>query len=299
MADEESAIEDIRKAFAQFQVENNQQQFQAIIDMAMEQLDLETGVPTIFEGEQQKQPETLGQSNIVVDSSNIIFRDRVKMFADKIIDPHITRYYNHNMQYHEDDLVKGDYKVDVSAVSALLERDTQVQSLFGLFQLKADPDVSVNTDWDKVVKLIFTNQKLDVLTSEEERKKRRELMAQQHGQGNPSLQIAQMRIQGDLEKEKMRIQAAEQEDMRKAQQAEREWGYRLQIEQMKKEMAIMELAQSSQMSIEKIKADLAKDSAKINLQRELSTSGNGKAEQVITPPSEPPQRAPDGRAFQE
>jgi hypothetical protein len=267
--------------------------------MAMELLDIETGVPSVFQGEQMKQPETLGQTNIMVDSANITFRSRVKLFADKVLDHHLTRYYDYNMQYHPDEEIKGDYKVDVTGVTALLERDIQTQSMFNLLKFKQDEDVYVNTNWDKLIRNLYQNQRLDVLNSEEERDKKRKAIQQSKSQGNPALEIAKLRANADLEKEKMRIAAQQQEDERRVLLTDKEWTYKLRIEEMKREVAIMELAQVKDLTIGEIKAKLATDAGKMNLQRELSTRGNGKAEQIIEPPSEPPQRAPVGEAFQQ
>ncbi len=299
---------DVRKLFGQFQVQSNQGDLQSIIDMALKFSDLETGLPTIFQGEAQKAPETLGATNIMVDSANIGVRQRVKLFDDHIIDPHITRYYDWNMQYNEDEDIKGDYQVDARGTGVLLERDTQAQTLLSLFQLKGDPDVNLRVDWDRVVKQLVAIERADVLKTDEEYEEAKQ--AQQQGQQEvpPQVQAAQIRVQADLQKaqldaqskiqeEELRLQRQREDNEFKAQEGALERQHKEGLAMLQKDIAMMELAESSKLSLEEIKASLAETSAKLNTQKEIAFN-NGSGPQVIKPAVEPPGRAPNGEAFQ-
>ena len=77
----------------------------------------------------------------------------------------------------------------------------------------------------------------------------------------------------------------------KAQQAEIDRQHEIQIKNMERDMKMMELSQSMQISIADIKAQLAQTAQKLNVQTQLS-------KQVLTPPSEPAGRAPNGQAYQ-
>lgn len=277
--------DDVRKAFAQFQVDANQGTYQAIIDMVLKFTDLETGIPAIFQGEAQKLPETLGATNIIVDSSNIGLRQRARIF-DSVIDSHITRYYHYNMQYHPDDKIKGDYQVDALGVRVLLERDQQTQDLVQLLQLKGDPDVKRSVDWDKVIRKFDKNRKLDVLKSEADIKQAKEQEEKAPQVADPRIEAAKIRADTEL-----KVKSFELKD----REAERQ--HQERIEQIRKDIAITKLSAESGISIEKIKADLAKESAKLNLQRELSQEGP--APEVAEPAAEPPGRAREGHAFEE
>jgi hypothetical protein len=63
-------------------------------------------------------------------------------------------------------------------------------------------------------------------------------------------------------------------------------------------MKMMELSQASGMSLDKIKADLAKESSKQGLMRELAET-KAQTSELTSPPIEPPQQAAPGRAYQD
>ncbi len=76
-------IDDVRKAFGQFQTQNNQNELEAIINLALRFLDQETSIPTLFNGEAKTAPETLGATNIMVDANNVSLRMRVKRSEER------------------------------------------------------------------------------------------------------------------------------------------------------------------------------------------------------------------------
>ena len=203
-------FDDVRKSFAQFQIENNQTQLQNIIELALKFIDMETSLPMMFQGEKGELPETLGATNIMVDSNNVSLRSRVKLYDDQITRPHITRYYNWNMQYNENSKIKGDYNVDVRGASALLEKDQQAKALIDVMAAKQDPDVAILVDWEKAIKQLFAAMHLDILKSEEDLKAAKEQFAKTAGQKqDPALQVAKMRADGEIKKAEMVQQAKE------------------------------------------------------------------------------------------
>jgi len=311
-----SEVEDVRAAVFQWQINNNQDQLQKVIELALRFIDMETSLPMLFQGEKAEAPETLGATNIMVDANNVALRGRVKRWDDEITRPALTRMYYWNMQYNDKEDIKGDYNVDAVGASVLLAKDNQTAALINAFKLKADPDVSTVIDWPKAIRMFFANQGLDVVKDEEEIKQVQANMqqaAQQGGQQDPriagQMQIAQMRSQGEMQK----AQLTQQSDMKelelkreietaniqfKADQAALDRQLQLQLKQMEREIKMMELSQSSQQSIESIKAQLSETAMKLNVQKELSKPPVVTPETSM-PPTEPSQQAPTGRAYQE
>ncbi|MBU0977409.1 MAG: hypothetical protein KKD18_03265 [Nanoarchaeota archaeon] len=288
-------IDDASKAFHQFQIESHQAELQAIIELAMRFLDMETALPAIFEDERQQAPETLGATNIMVDSANVAIRTRVKTWDDQITKPHITRYYNWNMQYSDDPDIKGDFNVDPKGVSVLLARDQQARTLVELMRLKGDPDVDSEINWGKGVRELFTSLKLDVLKTDEEKKQDEANKKNTEPQMDPALQVAKIRAEGELKKAEL-VQKSDMEELQfKAQEAGLDRQHQTEIKIMEREIKMMELSQTSGLSLDKIKADLAKEFSKQKLMRELADK---KTPQIATPPIEPPGRAKEGQAYQ-
>lgn len=292
---------DVRKAFSQFQILNNQAQLEAVINLALKFVDMETALPMLFQGEQQEAPKTLGATNIMVDSSNIALRGRVKLYDDKITSPHITRYYDWNMQYNDDDEIKGDYKVDPRGASVLFEKDQHAQTLMQIMAMKNDPDFALKVDWEKAVDQALSSLRLDIAKDPEaykEAKKQYEAAQKNGQQQDPSIAIAKLREEAELKKAEITADTAEKERVFKADEADRDRQFKYAIEEMKMNTKMMELAQVKGISIDKIKSELMRDSMKLKLQKDLA-GPDKRGPQVITPPVEPEGRALPGRAYQD
>ena len=308
-------LTDIRQAFGVFFFPSIQTELQNIIELALRFVDLETALPMAFAGEQVGPAETLGAVELKVDSSNVSLRSRVKLWDDQITRPHLTRYYNWNMQYNDKDDIKGDYNVDPRGVSVLLAKDKAAQSIVQLLQFRADPLIGEIIDWAKAVKQLLAAQQVDILKSDEEIEAALQKIREGQGQQPAGpVQVAQIRAQTDLQKEQMRERLEESkfiaqreldvQDMQTdAQDRELDRQHELQLALIARETKMLELAAKGDMSLKQIKAELAKTSLTLNMQRELSEMnamrGREQRRQVARDAVEPVGRAKPGRAFEE
>ena len=317
-------IDDVRSAFIQFQLANNQPELENIIELALKFTDMETSIPMIFQGEQGKLPETLGATNIMVNSNNVALRTRVKRFDDQITRPHITRYYDWNMQYSDKDEIKGDLNVDVRGTSILLERDQQAHAIEQLLVLRQDPELSSLIDWKKALRQILSAQKLDILkppedqealpsgqpvgqqgnTGQQQQVQQQAQAQQAEGQekiatikAESAMQLKELEQQGEQREIELKREQMISQLEAKQQLLEAQMQHEKEMKQMDYQIKMMELAAKRDMSIADIKAALARDAAKMNLQRELSDR-DVVAKQVLTPPTEPAGRAKPGEAYQ-
>jgi hypothetical protein len=296
-------IEDVRAAFAQFQPLSYQRELQNIIELAIRFIDMETSLPMMFQGEKGEMPRTLGATNILVDSNNVALRSRVKLWDDFITRPHISRYYNWNMQYNDKENIKGDYKVDVRGASVLLEKDQQITSLMDLLKIKSDPDINKSVDWGKVIGQLFSSLHLDVLKDKED------IQEPPPPQEDTQIVAAKIRAQAEIEKAKMAQQATieelklKREAMiteldAKSREAAEERAHEKEMKAIDFQMKQMEYANAAGISLDKLKADLSSVAAKINLQRELSNT-KATGPQVLKPDVEPVGIAAQGKSFTE
>ena len=300
---------DVRKAFNQFQIQNNQKELQDIIDLALRFVDMETSLPMLFQGEKGEAPETLGATNIMVDSNNVALRSRVKIYDDQVTRPHLSRYYDWNMQYNDKSDIKGDYNVDARGTSVLLQKDQQAQTLMQVLAAKGDPDINLIVDWEKAARQLFAALRLDVLKSDEDYEKAKQERAQQPPPSDPRIEAAKMRVEGEMHKAQL-VQQSDMSEIQtkgqmmqselqfKMEEAERQRQHDRAMEEMKLNVKMMELSQAQGISLEKIKSDLMRDQMKLKTQ--ISLAGpDKKGPQILTPPVEPEGRAKDGRAFQD
>lgn len=301
---------DARKSFQQFQVENNQEQLEAIIELVLKFVDLETSLPTIFQGEQQEIPETLGATNIMVDSSNVGLRGRVKRWDDNITDPHLTRYYHWNMQYNENPAIKGDFSVDPRGTSSLLQKDQQAQTIGQIMSLKGDPDVNLLVDWEKAIKQLFSALGLDILKSEDEYKKAKKALQDNPPPQDPKIESdklksetelkkTEMKQQGDMAEIEAKSESTDKELNAKSAEAEKQRQHDFQILQMELQIKMMEFASREGINLDQIKGKLSGEAMKLKTQVAL-TDKDGKAPGgIATPVVEPVGRADDGKSYTE
>ena len=295
---------DIKKMFGQFQVVNNQNQFEAIIEMALRFLDLETSIPMIFQGEKGKAqsqiPKTLGATNIMVDSNNVSIRSRVKLWDDSVTRPHIGRYYDWNMQYNENEEIKGDFKVDARGTSVLLEKDQQGQSIEEVMAMRGDAELAAMVDWVKAVKQYFSARNLDIVLPEDKIAENMKKLSEKPPPQDPQLEVAKMRADGEIQKVQLQQQAESVKMQFESQQADIDRQHNERMKNMDIQLKMMELSGKTGIALDKIKSDLSRDAMKLRTQVSLATNKNVfPAEQVATPMVEPAGRASEGMAFQQ
>ncbi len=290
---------DVKKLFTQFQVANNQVELENIINLAFKFLDLETGVPMIFQGEQQKMPETLGATNIMVDASNVSLRSRVKVFDDQITDPHLSKYYHYNMQYNDKEEIKGDYAVDARGVSALYQREQYIQTLMQIMPFKNDPDFSLRIDWDKALKEMFSSLGLNILKSDTDYQQAVQQAQKSPPPPDPKLQVEELRAKSDMEELQAKSQDSESNRQAKARENQLDRDHALQLAAIQRDIKMMDFASRENISLDRVKTELSKTTMGLKTQIALSKDKTNPAPQVVTPPTEPPGRAADGRAYQD
>jgi hypothetical protein len=298
------------QAFAQFQLANNQQQYENIINIAIRLADMESGTSLLAQGsEKGTAPETLGGMKLLMNNSDSNIRAKIKQWDDCITRRHLKRYYDWNMQYNPKGEIKGDMQVDPRGVSILLVKDDNVQKLMGIFSLRGDPEVNIQVDWGKVIEQLFKSQHLDVLKSDEEIKAAREQAQQQPAPMAPQIEAAKIRIEGDMQK----AQLVQQSDMAELQLKEKietsslvlkhkmmqeERAHQMQIKEMEVQLKMMELAQNQEISLDSIKAALSSDMMKLKTQEKLSLMSDN-AKQVSMPETEPAGQAQPGHAYEQ
>jgi len=293
-------VVDMRKALSMVQVKNNQKELQDIIELALRFADMESAIPMIFNGEKGELPETLGATNIMVDSNNVALRARVKLWDDAVTRPHLTRYYDWNMQYNENEDIKGDYKVDARGTSVLLERDQQGQSIEEVMSMRGDAELKIMVDWEKALRQYFSARNLDIMLPEEDIIKNKKILSEQPPPSDPVLEAAKIRADADLRKAEVQRAAEQEKATFDAQQADLDRQHNIQMALIGRDVKAMELSSKTGWELDKIKASLSETAQKLNLQKELATAKNVQpAEQITEPISEPAPKAKPGYAYQD
>lgn len=297
-------VDDVRKAFEVYTIPNVTQQMLAIIAYGERLAEESTSIPLVTQGQSGlTTPDTYGQSLLQHNNANQLLRAVVGGTDDKIIKPLINGYYDWLMRDPDiPDDEKGDYEVQVTGSTVLVERYIQSQELQALGQVFANPAFGLSQK--KWAEELLRSKRFDPrrFQMDEEEKK---MLAQPAPP--PQVQAAQIRASADLQMKQIDAQTGQ---LRIKMDTDRDTAYvnaeaarvenerRLRIEELrlKLQIAQLEFASKNQISIDELKTKLASDTMKIDLQRELSGVKGG---QVLSPPVEPPGRAEDGRAYEQ
>lgn len=300
-----------------------QAELQNIVQMGMKMAEDVTGLPMMMQGQQGKAPDTVGGMTILNNNANSVLRRIARLFDSCITEPHIRRYYAWLMQYGDDDDEKGDFNIVARGSTALVERDIQNQEMINILQLCLNPVFEKNPA--RAMDEYLKSRRFDPAAfdyTDDEKKKR----AQQPPQPPLPLAVAQVRAQADLQKTQMQLQSEQQiaqlenQTQRhrievdtdrdtalvnaQSEQNQNEHAARMEELRLKRELAMLDYANKRNLTLDEIKADLAKEASRQNLQRELAGATHAidlhkhATPQVATPPIEPPGRAPAGEAFQ-
>jgi hypothetical protein len=309
-------VNSAKEAFIAVNIPTQQEQLSNIIQFALKMAEDVTGLPMLMQGSQGTAPDTVGGMTIVNNNANVVLRRIIRTFDDKITEPHIRRYYEYLMMYGDDESAKGDFQIDARGSTALIERDFQNNEAAQILQMSLNPafEISPSKAMAEYLKSRRFDSKRFELSDEEKAKR-----GQQPPPPMPQVEVAKIRAEtdmkiaearGQVELKKVQVQA--EADLHQTDTSNERDAVKVQAEvennrilaeskqrelEVKYRIALLDYANREKLSLDQVKADLAKESAKINLQRELAHL-DSHTKQVLKPPVEPMGRAPNGRAYQ-
>ena len=263
--------EDVQKAFWQFTFDSNQQELEAIINLAMKFADEETSLPQIAQGEKGAAPDTVGGMSLLMNSANTVLRRLVRQFDDTVTRPHITRYYDWMMQYSPKEDIKGDFSVDARGSTALVVRDEQKQGFNELMAAATHPVFSVFIDPKKLFEKALQARHIspvDVMKSDADIK----ALQSQPPQKPLPLQIKEAEAQSRVQVAQVESQSEVTNLQLRAQEDERKHEREMEMLRVKERLAILTLANDQKISLQDIKARLTEVAINANTQKELKAA---------------------------
>jgi hypothetical protein len=308
----DAMIQDARQAVQPIVIPIISNELIAILQLAQKMAEDVTGMPMLLQGQQGSAPDTVGGMQMLEANSSATRRNIAKLFDDKMIVPHITRYYEWMMIHGDDDDAKGDFQISSRGSTVLFERDAARQALLQMGPMLGNP--AFGLDPRRYLSEVCKASRVDkdsISFTAEELKQQAEAAQQQPPQdaamaiaklkGDYDIKHEQLRQDGSSKELESRTKIAEQEFAFKTQQAELDRQHELQIENLRFQVEIMRLSESSNISIQKIKADLAMTTNKLSVQKQLSSQDKEHQVnmQAIAPPTEPAGRAAPGHSFQQ
>lgn len=241
------------RAFDTFDIPIHQVELANIIALSKQFIDDMSAMPSIAQGEQGVGVTKTAQGMaLLMNSSNVVFRRIVKNFDDDVTTPDIRRMYDWNMQFSKKEGIKGDYEVDARGSSVLLVREMQAQNLMAIaIQLGGHPVYGPMLRNRELLRKIFQAHMIPatevVLTDDEIDAVLAAAAAESEGmEGEKAKAELEMR---KLDVEERKIDA----DIEKANM---EASTRMAIAELTHQTQMMKLAETLNMSVDKIQAQL-------------------------------------------
>lgn len=302
-----AALDDVRKAMMTIEFPNVGDAMMAIINYAFKLAEEATNIPLISQGQTDKNtPETFGATELQNSNAHTLLRDIAYTLDDNVTEPLVRDYYEWLlMDPSVPNDEKGDFQINARGSVSLVEKAIQEQFLIQQGNLVLNPVFGIDPEkWYAEVmvskrldprKIQYTDEKKKemaakpppeppVVTAAKIRAESAEKVAQSHD----SATVAKSKA--DTDRDTVYVNA-------EAQRTQIEHEARMAELSLRRELAILEMANKKDLTVEQIKSDLARDVMKLNTQVKLA-GADGHGPQVATPPTEPPGRAPNGEAYQ-
>lgn len=264
----------VNDAFATFDINSHQGELANIMQLAKSFADEETNLPMIAQGEQGTAPDTFAGMSMLMNAANTVLRRMVKAFDDFVTKQMITRFYDFNMQYHPDEAIKGDFEVDARGTTALLVKELQTQQLMQFATFYAHPvfGPTLAPKAPNLLRRIAESLRLtpdDVVPTDEELADAQAKAAQQQPPMPPQLQVAQIRAEAEMKRSEFEAAADQNEMNVRLQLAAQDYEYKLQALQLQRDIKMLELAATKELTLEQIKAKLAETTIKETSKKQL------------------------------
>lgn len=236
-----------------YQAQSNANELMGVYTAFEQRASTVTGIPSYGDGDSHMPTGNLGDRGLamLLEAMSKTLKLALKNIDSGLIQPRVERQYHENMLYEDDPSIKGDLQVVARGSSELINRAVSQLRRMEFLNVTNNPADYAILGMDgraDILREMAKDMHMErVIPDREAIDKRIEQQAQQKPQSDPSVQIAQMRIENEQKILEAKLADAAEERHLKS--------YLGDIS-LKGDM--MELAGEQQLTLEQIKADLGK-----------------------------------------
>ena len=205
---------DARQAIQFHEVPNRQQELSNVLEMAKGFADEEAAIPLLAGGMDAPQLSS-GATGLalVAKASTSVLHEKAQQWDDNVTSKVIEWMYDWNMQYNDDETIKGSYEVDVRTTTSFLRQHMEIINLEKLIaQTAQNPELQKVVKLDEAAKALLTNMQLPSNKLVRNAEEVRQFVEQQQQQAqNQPPDPAVLKAQADMarievEKEKIALE---------------------------------------------------------------------------------------------
>ena len=293
----------VDEAFGMFQVPAVTPELMSIIEYSLRLAEESTNIPLVTQGQSgPTQPDTYGGMQLQNNNANQLLRSIGYAFDDFITEPVVHAFYEWLMLDPDvPDDEKGDFDINARGSAALVERAIQDQSLAQMGAMVLNP--AYKMDPAKWAVEFIKSKRFDPRAFQRSPEEQAQIDAAPPPAA-PQVEVAKINA---ASREKIAQATGQLHQSKAGADAQ----VRLRELAVRERLAIMDFANRRGISLEQVKASLAKTAMQLNTQVKLASARTPAASsrvggrpaarrtpQVARTPMEPVGRAPDGQAFQ-
>lgn len=304
IAKDDQTIADATKAIGVIKVDPMVDHMLKIVQFGLQMAENNSGFPLLAQGQMGRAPDRVGVVNVLDKNTNAIKRRFARQISDRMMAPHIRRYYIYHLLHGNSDQ-KGDLQVNVKGYQSQVERDIQNQELGQMAGIVTD--IRFGLDPKKWVKEYLKSRNLSASAMEFDDENWEQILAnyqqilESSGGEDPRVTVAKINGQSRLATEQLRGEYAGSMFLNKAaaEAQQQELDRKLEIfkTMMIERIKEMDMAGMDKREADKIRASLTEEWMKISSVHELAQM-KASADMLPKPPFEPPGRAPVGESYQ-
>jgi hypothetical protein len=136
-----------------------------IIEMVRNFIDDETNLPSLISGQTPSSgapgAETASGMSMLLGAAQVVIKTVVKNIDDYLIKPLITSYYNFNMEWSDDEEIKGDMNIDALGSAILVAREVQIRNMTEFLGITANEFDMPLVERPSILRKIARNMGLD------------------------------------------------------------------------------------------------------------------------------------------
>lgn len=119
-----------QRAVHEVPINSHIDKFLAMLNFSQEMVDEVSALPRYTHGEQSAGvARTVGGLSMLMGAANMVLKDSIRSFDEGVSKPFIRAMYAWNMQFNQDNAIKGDYRIKATASTALVAKEVRAQAL--------------------------------------------------------------------------------------------------------------------------------------------------------------------------
>ncbi len=266
-----------------------------VYQQALLNADNNTNLPLML-GDGQSSGVNSGMSGMaqitIMNQTNIVQRQAAHSWDDNITNPLITGLYQWFMESNEED-IKGDYQVEVRGASYLLVKDTQAQHAQMLLQMVlSDPELKALVEMENLYKIYLSFLDIPIESLIKTPEQRKEDAANQQPDPVQQAEVDKLKSETALNQAKansestkaqgagaQRMEIIDQADIMKLdldyarlQDKERDREHAMQIELVRRETKLIEIASKEGLEYEKLNNSISSEREKLMATLQIGTT---------------------------